>query len=458
MIQAIKTAQELLRRKSRRDFKTFVTHLKPGYQMTWFHGYICEKLQEFADGKIKKLMILLPPQHGKTELCSRLLPPFILGNDPDKKIAIVSYASHIAENFNRAIQLNIDNQTYYELFPQTRLNYSKVLGTNFDNYMRTTEKCDIVKRNGSFKTIGRGGALTSETVDVGIIDDLYKDREEAVSKTVSENAWQWYVDVFLTRLHNDSQQLVMNTRWDEYDLCGRLLEKERNEWEVIKFPAIKEQDIVEYDFRVEGDALWPERHSKEKIENIKTLNEVTFNSLYQQDPKPNSEILIYKNWVEITKWPDELINHISWGLDFGKTTGTNALIKCAIVGTDVYLEECLYERGVPVSVIKDSLTNNGYKEGQIVWADHIPAKINDLTRSRITAMPAIKGPGSVNAGIDKLKEYKIHYIGANIRMELGKYQWVTYGSIITNEPVDDYNHALDAARYGVLSRYFRERR
>ncbi len=426
--------------------------------MTWFHGYICEKLQQFSAGKIKKMMILLPPQHGKTELSTRLFPPYLLGQNPDKKIAIVSYASHIAENFNRSIQLNIDNPLYYKLFPKTRLNYSKLLGTNYDGKVRTTEKCEIVEHYGSFKTIGRGGALTSETVDIGIIDDLYKDRDEAISKTISEGAWGWYVDVFLTRLHNDSQQLIMNTRWDEFDICGRLLAKEPESWEVIKFPAIREKDEVPYDPRQEGEALWASKHSKEKIMDIKTLNEVTFNSLYQQDPKPNSEILVFKNWKQILKWPEESIGAVSWGLDFGKTTGTNALVKCAIVGKDVYLKECLYEKGVPVSVIVKALRDNGYKEGEIVWCDHIPAKVNDLTRSFISAFPAIKGAGSVSAGIDKMNEYNVHYIGANIKMETSKYQYVTYGNIITNEPVDDWNHIMDASRYGVLSRYFKQMR
>lgn len=458
LITTYLATEELLTRKARSNFKQFVLYSKPGYSMTWFHSYICEKLQEFAAGKIKKMMILLPPQHGKTELSTRQFPPYLLGQNPDRKIAIISYASHIAENFNRSIQLNIDNPTYHKLFPKTKLNYSKLFGTNYDGKVRTTEKCEIVEYNGSFKTIGRGGALTSETVDIGIIDDLYKDRDEAISRTISENAWQWYVDVFLTRLHNDSQQLIMNTRWDEFDICGRLLSKEASEWEVIRFPAIREIDEALYDPRAVGDALWADKHSKEKILGIKILNEVTFNSLYQQDPKPNSEILVFKNWQQILKWPVESIGAVSWGLDFGKTTGTNALVKCAVIGKDAYIQECLYERGVPVSIINDALIANGYKEGEIVWCDHIPAKINDLrTTHRISAMPAIKGPGSVSAGIDKMNEYNVHYIGSNIKMETSKYQYVTYGNIITNEPVDDWNHALDASRYGLLSRYFRER-
>ncbi len=424
--------------------------------MQWFHSYICERLQAFSEGRIKKLMILMPPQHGKTELSTRILPAFLIGRNPNLRIAIASYAGHIAANFNRSIQLNIDNEAYANLFPETKLNYSKIFSTNVDGYSRTTEKFEIIYKRGSVKTVGRGGSLTSEPVDIGIIDDLYKDRDEANSQTVRQSAWDWYVDVFRTRLHNDSQQLIMNTRWHENDVCGRLIEEELGQWEIIKFEAIKTGDHSFYDPRKEGQALWEDRFSKEGILQIKSLNQASFNSLYQQDPKPNSEILVYNNWIEIQKWPE--VDTVTWGLDFGKTTGTNALVRCATVGMDAYVQEFLYSKGAPVSVIADALNANGYKEGQIVWCDHIPAKIHDLrNKYGITAFPAVKGQGSVAAGIDKIKEYKMHYIGSNIRMEINNYQWVCYDSVITNEPIDDFNHLLDAIRYGLLSKYFHGR-
>src|ERR1044072_1590173 len=181
LIQAIEAAQTLLTRKSRNSFTSFVKYLKEDYDMQWFHAYICEKLNQFAQGKIKKLMILLPPQHGKTELATRLFPPYLLGRNPDLKVAIASYADNIASGFNRAIQRNIDNEAYGKVFPDTKLNYSKIFGTNYDNFSRTEHKFEIVTKKGSLKTVGRGGPLTSEPVDIGIIDDLYKGREEAKS-------------------------------------------------------------------------------------------------------------------------------------------------------------------------------------------------------------------------------------------------------------------------------------
>jgi hypothetical protein len=458
LMKAIEAAQALLLRKSRKNFKQFVKYLKGDYDMQWFHAYICMKLNAFAEGDIKKLMILLPPQHGKSELATRLFPPYLLGRNPDLKIAIASYADSIASGFNRAIQRNLDNEAYGKTFPDTQLNYSKIFGTNYDNYSRTEHKFEIVQKKGSLKTVGRGGSLTSEPVDIGIIDDLYKDREEAKSLTISESCWSWYVDVFRTRLHNDSQQLIMNTRWDENDLCGRLLIEEPGEWEVIKFPAIRTEDINDYDTRQEGEVLWPQKHSLEKVLSQKKLSQVSYNSLYQQDPKPNTDILIYSNWVSTPQWA-EAIETVTWGLDFGKTTGINALVKSGVVGDNVYFKECLYAPSVPMSEVKNILVANGYKEGQIVYCDHMPGKIAELRILGVSAFPALKGDGSIDAGITKLKEYTCHYMedSVNIKMELNNYQWVCYGKIITNIPVDEFNHLLDACRYAVYSRYFRGR-
>jgi hypothetical protein len=458
IIEAIKAAQELLTRQSRGEFKKFVKYIKPDYEMQWFHAYICAKLNQFAKGEVKKLMILLPPQHGKTELATRLFPPYLLGQKPDLKIAIASYGDSTASGFNRAIQRNIDNEAYNQVFPDTKLNYSKIFGTNYDNYSRTEHKFEIVQRKGSLKTVGRGGPLTSEPVDIGIIDDLYKDRDEAKSPTISESAWNWYVDVFRTRLHNGSQQLIMNTRWDENDLCGRLLIEEPGEWEVIKFPAIRTEDINDYDTRQPGEALWPDKHSLEKILSQKKLSQVSYNSLYQQDPKPNTDVLVYSDWISIPQWPEE-IESVTWGLDFGKTIGINALVKASTVGDNAYFKECLYASGVPMREIKNALAENGYKEGQIVYCDHMPGKIAELRMLGVSAFPALKGEGSIDAGITKLKEFTCHYTAdsVNLKMELNNYQWVCYGKIITNVPVDEYNHILDACRYSVYSRYFRGR-
>lgn len=466
LIASIAAANELLIRKARVSFKAFVKYTKEDYDMQWFHAVICEKLDQFERGEIKKLMILVPPQHGKSELATRLFPAYKLGKNPDTKIAIASYSDTMASGFNRAVQRNIDTEKYHKLFPETKLNNSKITGTNSDNYSRTEHLFELVGKKGGIRSVGRGGSLTGNPVDLGIIDDLYKDRSEARSMAISEQTWQWYVDVFLTRLHNDSQQLVMATRWDENDLAGRLLVDQPKDWVVIKLPAIKTQDINDYDPRPEGEVLWPGKHSLAKIMDQKALSQVSFNSLYQQDPKPNTEILIFTEWIEIPDWPTlpgvdgqpVPMATDSWGLDFGKTTGINALIRFALNGTDAYFDENLYEAGIPAeSIAKVMNEEYGYKKGTPVYCDHLPTKIATLRVKGIDAVLAQKGDGSIDDGIQKLKKLTCYYTkrSVNLKKELNTYQWVTYGKVVTNIPVDEFNHAIDACRYAYYSKFFR---
>lgn len=303
-IEALKVIEEAARRKARNDYAAFVLYTKPDYEMQWFHKYICEKLNEFAQRKIKKLMLLAPPQHGKSELSTRRFPPFLLGQNPKRKIAICSYNATIAARFNRDVQRIIDDNLYHDIFPDTILNESNVVSDSSGGYLRNSEIFETVGHRGYLVSVGRGGPLTSITVDVGIIDDPIKDRKEAMSLTIRDSAWDWLVDVFESRFHNNSQFLFMVTRWHEDDPAGRLLKRDGiiedgGEWTVIKFPALKTKEYYEFDPRQEGEALWENRHSRKRIEAIRDTNTRTFNSLYQQDPKPDdSDVLWQEKWIE----------------------------------------------------------------------------------------------------------------------------------------------------------------
>lgn len=284
---------------ARRNFKDFVLYMNQNYSMQWFHTLICEKLNQFERGNIKKLMIFLPPQHGKSELSTRLYPAYLLGKNPNRKIVVASYNATLASRFNRDIQRNIDNESYHSVFPNSVLNQSNVV-TVSSSWLRNSEIFEIVGYNGFLKTVGRGGALTGTPIDIGIIDDPIKDRAEAMSSTIREGLWSWYQDVFETRLHNNSQHILIQTRWHEDDLAGKLLKRD-NDWEIILLEAIKETNH-EYDPRQIGEALWEEKHSKERIEKIKLTSPITFNSLYQQSPKPLDSIGIF--------WDKNIINRL----------------------------------------------------------------------------------------------------------------------------------------------------
>ena len=293
--------KEQIKQQRQRSLLRFTEATMPTFKPADFHRTYYDFLTRFADKEFNKLMVFMPPQHGKSEGSTRRLPAFILGRNPDTKVAIVSYSAPKARKFNREIQRIIDTEEYRSVFPDVALN-AKNITTVAGSWLRNADECEIVGRRGGFKTVGVGGALTGEPVDVLIMDDIYKDAKSAWSATIRESISDWYDTVAETRLHNDSQQLIVFTRWHEEDLAGQLLEKQGiydedenpNGWVVVTFPAIKQGAPTEYDTRHEGEALWPERHSLEKLRQIEERNPHVFESLYQQNPKP-FEGLMYNN-------------------------------------------------------------------------------------------------------------------------------------------------------------------
>lgn len=259
------------------------------------------------------------PTHN-SEGSSRKLPAFMLGLNPDKKICIGSYAATIARDFNRDVQRIIDTPSYRELFPETFLNGSNVV-TMANTYLRNSDVIEMVGRKGSLRVVGRGGSLTSKTVDVSILDDVYKDYAEGNSPIVRNAAWKWYTTVVRTRLHNDSQELIVFTRWHDDDLIGRIEKSGETvidikswddvknipagAWVRINFEGLKTGEPTEVDPREPGAALWDRRHSRAKLEGQRALDPVQFQCLYQGNPG-NAEGKLYRNpfrtYVDKSEW------------------------------------------------------------------------------------------------------------------------------------------------------------
>lgn len=272
-----------------------------------------------VDGGIYLVGDTFIPTHN-SEGSSRKLPAFMLGLNPDKKICIGSYAATIARDFNRDVQRIIDTPSYRELFPETYLNGSNVV-TMANTYLRNSDVIEMVGHKGSLRVVGRGGSLTSKTVDVSILDDVYKDYAEGNSPIVRNAAWKWYTTVVRTRLHNDSQELIVFTRWHDDDLIGRIEKSgetviEIKSWDDVKnipagawvrinFEGLKTGEPTEIDPREPGAALWDRRHSRAKLEGQRALDPVQFQCLYQGNPG-NAEGRLYRNpfrtYVDKSEW------------------------------------------------------------------------------------------------------------------------------------------------------------
>ena len=294
-------------RKARRSLFDFTRFTFPGFRPAEFHHRYYDVLTRFALGEFRKLMVFMPPQHGKSEGSTRRLPAFLLGLNPDLRVAIVSYSSPMARRFNRDVQRVIDSPEFSATFPQTTL--AGMSDAESGRWVRNADEFEVVGHRGGLKTVGVGGPLTGTPVDVLIIDDVYKDAMSAWSAVVRSSIADWYDTVAATRLHNDSRQLIVFTRWHEEDLAGRLLdlegeysEENPNGWRVVVYPAIKEGAPTDEDPREEGEALWPERHSLEKLEAERERNPKSFASLYQQNPRPLEGLLYdrpFREWEAI---------------------------------------------------------------------------------------------------------------------------------------------------------------
>lgn len=287
----------LLRMDAPNRLCKFIPYMNPQYSQQWFHRVIADNCQKLLEGKIKNLMVFVSPQHGKSEIISRSFPAYALGRNPDLKIVGTSYSANLAEQFSLSIQRIIDSKEYQAIFPNTYLNGSNVR-TNVKGYLRNVDMFETVGHKGFYKAVGVGGSLTGTPVDIAIIDDPVKDAMEAYSPVYRERVWDWYTSVLLTRLHNESKQLFIMTRWHDDDLAGRILKREADKWTVLSIPAIREtlDDGNDFDPREVGEALWPERHSLGRLLDAQKRSPRFFSALYQQHPTIEGGNIIKEAW------------------------------------------------------------------------------------------------------------------------------------------------------------------
>lgn len=291
--------RKLLQLQAPKTFHRFLDYINPAYDRQWFHTVVADYCQMLHRGIIRNLMVFIPPQHGKSEIVSRCFPAWALGKNPDLKIVGTSYSAELAGQFSRAIQRTIDSREFHTIFPETYLNGSNVR-TDVRGYLRNVNIFETVNHKGFYKAVGVGGSLTGTPVDIAIIDDPIKGDKDAASTIFHESLWNWYTSVLLTRLHNESKQLFIMTRWHEDDLAGRILKKEPEKWTVLSIPAIRENlnDGNSFDPRKVGEALWPERHSLERIEAQRKRSERVFAALYQQHPTIDGGNIIKEEWFQ----------------------------------------------------------------------------------------------------------------------------------------------------------------
>lgn len=301
---------ELARRElGRRNLLDFTLYTYPTYEINWHHRLLCEYLDRFIAGDIKRLLVSMPPRHGKSELVSRRLPAFILGRNPNAEVMAASYSADLSRRFNRDVQRIIDSEPYQRLFPETKLSGSNIRTVSQGTWLRNADIFEVVNHRGVYKCAGVGGGLTGMGFHYGIIDDPVKDAKEANSQTIRQSVWDWYTDVFWTRQAKGAGILLTMTRWNMDDLAGRIIEslqqEDSEEWVILTLPALPDGKSAEYDPRTENEPLWQDRFPLDYLEKARAQNSYSFAALYQQTPIPHGDALFDTTQIEIIDYTPE---------------------------------------------------------------------------------------------------------------------------------------------------------
>ena len=303
--EAERVFQECAEELGRRRLLAFTQFIDPTYAPSWHHVRVAQEIDDVIAGKTKRLMLFMPPQHGKTTQASRNLVPLALGQNPDLQIIFATYNAERAKEVSADVQDIMASDAYRKLFPGTRLASSK------DEEVRTAQKFDVVGRRGMYQAAGVGQGIAGKSMMLGILDDPFKNREEAESETVRKNVWNWYVADFTTRqMGADARIILIQTRWHTDDLAGRLLKLAAEnptvkelQWKVVSFPAICDE-VRPDDPRQLGEALWPARFPRAMLDAERVLKGVyDWESLYQQRPVPPGGAMAKREWFRIGQVP-----------------------------------------------------------------------------------------------------------------------------------------------------------
>ena len=337
-------------------FERFALGVYPFLELQPFHRAYYRVLEAFAAGRVRRLIVTMPPQHGKSVGATTLLPAYVLGLDPDQRVAIASYSGALASKFNRRVQRIIESREYAAFFPATTIKQ----GSKPPSYIRTADEVEIIGCRGGLLSVGREGSLTGNRVDCFILDDLYKDALEANSPLIRANCWEWYTSVVRTRMHNASRELIVFTRWHEEDLIGTLTAREpvaelrewaqldglpADTWLHLNFEALKSSPPTGIDPRMPGAALWEQQQGRALLEAKRRLDPLQFESMYQGHPSSREGLLYGLNFAEYDDLPHEIVRRGN----YTDTADTGDDYLCSLsyaVDADgaIYITDAVYTR------------------------------------------------------------------------------------------------------------------
>ena len=288
-ILSLKQAQVRLsvREEAKDKFMPFVHHVYDGFIEGRHHRVIAEKLELIAQGKLKRLIVNMPPRHSKSEFASYLMPAWFLGRNPKLKIIQATHNTELAVRFGRKVRDLLDDPQYKDVFPNSELKADSKAAGRWET-----------EQGGEYFAAGVGAAVTGRGADLFIIDDPHSE-QDALSESAFENAFEWYTSGPRQRLQPGGAIIVVMTRWGMKDLTGRLLKAQGSDilsdtWEVVEFPAIMPSN----------EPLWPQFWGKDDLLAVKASLPVgKWNAQWQQQPTAAEGAIVKKEWWN--EWESE---------------------------------------------------------------------------------------------------------------------------------------------------------
>lgn len=268
---------------------SYAAYQWPGYRDAAHHRLIARHLEAVERGEIKRLMITMPPRHGKSMLASEFFPAWYLGRNPDHYVVTATYAQELADDFGRKVKNQIEDPAFQAIFPGVGLADDSKSAKRFHIEGQAGGYEHATSQRGAFYAVGVGGPLTGRGAHLLLIDDPVKNREDAESEVIRKKTKDWYTSTAYTRLMPGGRIVIIQTRWHEDDLAGWLLAEHGHEdWVVLDLPAIGE----------DGKALWPEQYDLDALERIKrALPPRDWSALYQQRPSPDTGDYFKREWI-----------------------------------------------------------------------------------------------------------------------------------------------------------------
>jgi predicted phage terminase large subunit-like protein len=300
-------AEQVRLAEARRSLLAFTRFTFPTYRPDPAHELIAEALDEVVSGRILRLIISAPPQHGKSELASVRLPAFWLGRRSNDPVILSSYGASLAESKSRQARQIVESTEFQTLFPG--------IATRRDS--RAVDHWELDGHRGSMLAVGVGGPVTGHGGLLGVVDDPFENYEQSQSQTIRDKIWEWWRTTFRTRIRENGAVILIMTRWHEDDLAGRLLAEQSGEWAILRLPALAETQHERDEAnqrlglatgqadplgRAPGEPLCPQRFGKAELEKLRRdVGSLAWAGQYQGTPRAPEGNRFRRAWFPIVE-------------------------------------------------------------------------------------------------------------------------------------------------------------